>query len=210
MADKIIPPQRGEDLTPSGKPTRRFSYYLEENSSQTNESTELTEADPASINMSSAQLSQVNKKVAELVNESLVSQAGLITKLVKRIEQLESTISNNSNSNLIKRVVQLESTTTSNNGNNKKLTQLENDFVAPFYKTRYDKLTIRTGVVRNLSAVDLVAEEVNTTGNYSVDGVQVLTNQQAAISDPLATVNSLQIAVTNILGALRTHGAIDT
>lgn len=205
MAKKLIPPRRDEAFSNQGLGTVRMLEYLEENASQTNEATEMTESDPSSVNLSIGQLSQVNKKVAELANESLASQVSLITKLSKKIEQLESTILNNSNSNLIKRVTQLENTTTSSNSNNKKLTQLENDFQAPLYKTRYNKL-----IVKNLTVTGLTAGEVNTTGSYSVDGVQVLTNQQSAITNPLTTVNSLQIAVISILDALRAHGAIDT
>lgn len=140
MVDKLIPPQREEQLTPDGKPTRRFSYYLDQNAEQTNNSTELTESDPSSINLSSAQLSQVNKKVAELVNESLISQVGLITKLAKRIEQLENTITVNQN-------------------NNKKVAQLENDFTAPFYKTRYNKLTIKDAILGEVTADNVTISE---------------------------------------------------
>lgn len=156
MAEKIIAPQRGEELTPSGKPTRRFSYYLEENSKQTNESTELTESDPSSINLSSAQLSQVNKKVAELVNESLVSQAGIIAKLVKRIDQLENIITVNQN-------------------NSKKFAQLENDFVAPFYKLKYDKLTIKKATLGDATADNITINELlklPSTNNASSPTIQ--------------------------------------
>ena len=38
MAD-IIPPRRGEELTPDGKPTVRFSEYLESLTSVTNDTT---------------------------------------------------------------------------------------------------------------------------------------------------------------------------
>ena len=35
----IIPPKRGEELTPEGKPTIRFSEYLERLTGQTNDNT---------------------------------------------------------------------------------------------------------------------------------------------------------------------------
>ena len=35
----IIPPKRGEELTPDGKPTVRFSEYLESLTNQTNDNT---------------------------------------------------------------------------------------------------------------------------------------------------------------------------
>ncbi len=35
----IIPPKRGEELTPDGRPTVRFSEYLERMSKQTNDNT---------------------------------------------------------------------------------------------------------------------------------------------------------------------------
>ncbi len=111
MVDKIIPPRRNETLTQGGIGLLRFMEYIERSASQVNESTEANEADPSSINLSSSQISQFNKSIAELVNQSIFSQSSVITKLNKRIEQLESTI-------------------TSNQNNNKKLTQLENDFTA--------------------------------------------------------------------------------
>lgn len=137
MAKKIIPPRRGEELTPDGRPTVRFSEYLESNARQTNESTDATEGDPSSIIPSSAITSQINKKITELFNESLISQSGLIAKLNKRIEQLENTIISNQN-------------------NSKKFAQLENDFVAPFYKLKYDKLTIKKALVDNITVSEKV------------------------------------------------------
>ncbi len=40
MVDKIIPPRRGQELTPQGRPTVRFSEYLERLSQVTNETAE--------------------------------------------------------------------------------------------------------------------------------------------------------------------------
>lgn len=60
-------------------------------------------------------------------------------------------------------------------------------------------------------ASDITAQDLNATGGYSVDDVQVLTNQQPAIADPTggATVDSVNRATTvEILGALRNHGLI--
>ncbi len=160
MVDKLIAPQRGEELTPSGKATNRFSYYLEENSSQTNASTELTEADPSSINMSSAQLSSVKKMISAIVNDMALSQEGAINKLNKRIEQLENTI-------------------TANQNNTKKFAQLENDFIAPFYKTRYDKLTIK-----KVLADQLILPQVDDASSPSIqfgDGTDGFYNQANGI-----------------------------
>ena len=36
----IIPPRRGEELTPEGRPTIRFSEYLERLTAQTNDNTQ--------------------------------------------------------------------------------------------------------------------------------------------------------------------------
>ena len=92
MVDKIIPPRRDEVLTKSGVGSIRTMEYLERTAEQVNTSTEATESDPSSINLSTAQLSTINKKIAEVVNENLTSQNAVVSKLNKRIEQLENTI----------------------------------------------------------------------------------------------------------------------
>ena len=56
--------------------------------------------------------------------------------------------------------------------------------------------------------------DVNIEGSYYVDGVQVVTNQQAAISD-VPTGGSVDVqqnssTINTILSRLRTHGLIDT
>ena len=63
MVDKIIPPRRDEILSNKGVGELRFLKYLEDNASQTNESTSLTEGDPSSINMSAGALSFLKKLV---------------------------------------------------------------------------------------------------------------------------------------------------
>lgn len=239
MVDKIIPPRRDEVLTEGGRGSIRTMEYLERTATQVNNSTELTETDPSSINLSGAQIAQINKKISAIVSESLLPQASLIAKLNKRIDQLESALIAPKN-------------------NDKQFTQLENDFTAPFYKAKYDKLTIKNAFISNLSVIDLIngpsgvwgmdginlnsgkAYEINnisvltetnlglgvvnskltslgvlttvdTSGEYKVNNIKVVGDRGSAISDPLATVNSLQIAVINILDALRPagHGLID-
>lgn len=133
MVDKIISPRRDEVFSNDGKGTTRMMEYLEQNTEQTNNSTESTEADPATVNLSNAQVSQINKKIAEIVSENLISQNALVSKLNKRIEQLESALLSSNNSKT-----------------NKKVTALENDFIAPFYKTKYDKLTIKNATISEL------------------------------------------------------------
>ncbi len=57
-------------------------------------------------------------------------------------------------------------------------------------------------------------DDVNTTAQYSVDGTQVVTNQQAAIADVAtggsATAAANATAINLILARLRTHGLIAT
>lgn len=144
MARKLIPPRRDEAFSNKGKGTVRMLEYLEENAAQTNEATDNLESSQSSISISSALLSQVNKQVAALVNESLISQSGIIAKLNKRIEQLENTILANQN-------------------DSKKFAQLENDFTAPFYKTKYDKLTIKKALVDQL-----ILPQVNSATNPTI------------------------------------------
>jgi hypothetical protein len=129
---KIIPPRRDEILSKEGLGELRFLNYLEENADQTNTSTEATEADPASVNLSNAQVSQINKKIAEIVSESLITNNALVSKLNKRIEQLENVILGSQSG-----------------ATNKKIKAIENDFIAPFYKTKYEKLTIKLAIIDN-------------------------------------------------------------
>lgn len=133
MAVKIIPPKREEQLTPKGVPTRRFIEYLEQNAEQTNDSTDATEADQASVNLSNAQLAAINKRVDAILEENSISDSAIIAKLNKRIGQLENTILSINNNSLSKQV-----------------NELNNDLVAPFYKTKYEKLTIRTATINKV------------------------------------------------------------
>jgi len=57
----------------------------------------------------------------------------------------------------------------------------------------------------------LVALEVNTTGAYSVDGTQVVSNQGAAVSDASggATIDAeARVAINALLARVRVHGLI--
>ena len=114
MVDKLIPPRRDEVLTEKGVGSIRTMEYLERNAEQTNESTEATEADPSSVDLSSAQSAAISKQVSAILNEIQTSESAIIAKLQKRIEELENT------------------------------------FVAPFYKTKYDKLKIKIADVDEL------------------------------------------------------------
>jgi phage gp45-like len=49
---------------------------------------------------------------------------------------------------------------------------------------------------------------INTSGVYKVNGVQVLKEQQPAIANPLAGLNQLHAVVDLILIAMRAHGFI--
>ncbi len=131
---KIIPPRRDEILSKQGVGELRFLNYLEENADQTNNSTEATEADPATINLSNAQVSQINKKIAEIVSENLISQNAIVSKLNKRIEQLENNILSNNISKL-----------------QKEIDELKNNLIAPFYKTKYERLTIKSLFTDNVT-----------------------------------------------------------
>ncbi len=101
MANRLVPPRRDQPITKDGILDLRTAIYLEENTAQTNESTELTEADPASIR----QITNVKgllKRIEELENTTLADSSGLALKLIKalieRIEELENSITlDNSN-----------------------------------------------------------------------------------------------------------------
>ena len=284
---ELIPPRRDEILSEKGIGERRFLKYLEENAEQTNSSTELTEADPSSVNLSNAQISQINKKIAEIVSENLTSQNAIVSKLNKRIEQLETVIIINQNSKT-----------------DKKVSNLENDFIAPFYKTAYEKLKIKLAEIANAtiseklklpltndatdptvqftgndgyyqessgvlvtsiagvkryayssttfttpngswgaSGIDLLTSDeykingvtkltetglgstvvssnlssvgtlttVNTSGDYNVDGVRVVSNRGAGVTDASggATIDAeARTAINDLLARVRVHGLI--
>ena len=99
MARKLIAPRRDEVFSNSGVGTTRMMEYLEDNTEQTNETTDDIGSDQSNLTLSSSQISRVNK----------------------RIDQLEALLINGQNGNLNKRVSQLEHTLT-----------------APFYKTQYN------------------------------------------------------------------------
>ncbi len=180
---KLIPPRRDEAFSNRGLGTVRMLEYLEENAKQTNDSTDVIESDQSNVSLSSAQLSQANKKVAELFNEGLISQAGLISNLVKRIEQLENTITESSNSNITKRITQLENTIINDSSNNKKFAQLENDFIAPFYKTRYDKLTIKKATISEATLGEVTADNITISEKLNVPLTNDATNPTINFGD---------------------------
>ncbi|MCJ8293449.1 MAG: hypothetical protein HRT95_10580 [Moritella sp.] len=113
MANRLVPPRRDQPITKDGILDLRTAIYLEENTAQTNESTELTEADPASIR----QITNVKgllKRIEELENTTLADSSGLALKLIKalveRIEELENSITPAANPELLKRIENLENT----------------------------------------------------------------------------------------------------
>lgn len=60
---------------------------------------------------------------------------------------------------------------------------------------------------------DVFAEGMVDAEGYSVDGVQVLTSQQPAVSGPsggLFVDTQARAAINTILNRLRAHGIIDT
>jgi len=88
------------------------------------------------------------------------------------------------------------------------------------FSGEYQKALATTG--DQIVEGESVQGDQNVTGVYKVDGVQVVTNQQSAISDAStshgvtdwATTNTaldaLGTKINSILAALRTHGLIDT
>lgn len=79
-------------------------------------------------------------------------------------------------------------------------------------------ITATTAVNITAPAVNIIGDETvdgfcDVTGVYKVDGVQVVKEQQAAITNPTggATIDSqARTAITSILTALRAHGLIQT
>ncbi len=230
MARKLIPPRRDEAFSHLGLGTVRMLEYLEENARQTNDSTDMLDADLSSINISGAQIAQINKKINSIVNQSIVDQSGNFTKLNKRIEQLELALVASNNAS-VKKVIK----------------NIEADFLAPIQKNKFNKLTVKeltvadgavwdntginilTGDTYMINGINVLSSTAlglgvitskleslgdlvncNTIGVYSVNGTQVVSDQGSSVSDPLATVNSLQIAVNAILSRLRDHGLIAT
>jgi len=238
MAD-IIPPRRSETLTQGGVGLLRFLEYLEQVASQVNESTAANEADPSSVNLSVGAISSINKAVKELQNDLSPNNNAEVQRLKKRIEQLESV------TNISAQISAL----------NKRLDELSNDTKAPFYKTKYDKLTIKSAVITTASVsgtftaasgtwdsagIDLLAfstykingsvvlssttlgagvtassltsvgtlTNVNTSGAYSVDGTQVVSNQGAAVTDADGTLGSATSQLNALLARARAHGLI--
>jgi hypothetical protein len=232
MTEKIIPPRRDEILSQKGIGELRFLRYLEDNADQTNNATELTEADPSSINLSNAQISQINKKIGDIVSENLITQNALVSKLNKRIVQLENTILSNNQSpqiskkvselvneglisqnaiisKLNKKIEQLETTLLSKQDTalNKKISQLEVESMAPYFKTRYDKLQIRTAIIENL----IITAGIDVATTYSVNGTQVVQLQGANVSDATGgtTIDAeARLAINALLSRVRAHGLI--
>lgn len=165
MTDKIIPPRRGEEITPGGTGNTRFMEYLEENARQTNNATDATEGDVSSINMSSAGLAFLKKQITDVINEGLTSDKATIeklnkkianlesnllstsnSKLLKRIEELENAILNQSNGRLLKRIQELENNILSVNNSKllKRIENLESDLIAPISQksNMFDEITV--------------------------------------------------------------------
>lgn len=87
MAD-IIAPRRGEELTPEGKPTVRFSEYLERVATASNESADVEVL--TSLGVGPAQIAAIFKILKG--NEALesldvsVAQIAMVLKAIKSIE----------------------------------------------------------------------------------------------------------------------------
>jgi hypothetical protein len=81
VADPIIPPRRGEFLTPDGVATNRFNEYLERITRQTNTITDDTE-NADTINQNSSAISSLNKKINDLqLSDISQSLAGFVKKM---------------------------------------------------------------------------------------------------------------------------------
>lgn len=228
MADKIIPPRRGEEITPGGTGNTRLMEYLEENARQTNENTSLTEGDPSSVNMSVGALAFLKKQIASVINEGLTSDKATIeklnkkiaclesdllittnSKLLKKIEQLENTMLNQSSSKLLKKIEQLENSVLNSQSSklNKRITALENDFMAPVNSQGnvFNEITVASGEW-NSSGID-----VTIASSYFVGGTQVLTQQGANVNDAAggATIDTeARLAINTLLARVRVHGII--
>lgn len=163
MVDKIIPPRRNETLTQGGVGLLRFLEYLEQAAAQINTSTEANEADPSSINLSVGAISSLNKAVKELQNDLSQNNNAEVQRLKKRIEQLESV------TNISAQISAL----------NKRLDELSNDTKAPFYKTKYDKLTIKSAVITTASVSGTFTA---TSGTWDGAGIDLLTFSTYKIS----------------------------
>lgn len=76
---------------------------------------------------------------------------------------------------------------------------------------RWDIEFSNNDIFSSLEASDISAQDINATGAFYVDDMQVLTNQQAAIADPTggATVDTqCRAALVSLLDANRAHGLI--
>lgn len=76
---------------------------------------------------------------------------------------------------------------------------------------RFDIIYSNNEVFSAFEASDITAQDINATGAFYVDDMQVLTNQQEAIDDPTGgtTVDTeCRAATSSILTALRNHGLI--
>lgn len=172
MANIIVPRRREDFFKENGDPTNRLMNWIELVTGQTNETTQLTEAEQSVVSISTSQIAQ----------------------LTKRIEQLEQTIISNNIKHKTKDVDVL-------------------CFSQP-YKEYYKKLNIDRAIINVLTVNStLTSANINTTGNYSVDGVQVVSNQGAAVSNATggATIDAeARTALNALLARVRTHGLIVT
>jgi hypothetical protein len=88
---EIIPPRRGEELTPHGSPTRRFSEYLERLASSVNSGSSEFEIF-ASLNISAASIAALSKQIQDLDLAPDLSATSQIASLKKQIADLEQLI----------------------------------------------------------------------------------------------------------------------
>jgi hypothetical protein len=88
VADKIIPPRRGEFLTPDGVATNRFNEYLERITSLTNIVSDNTES-IAGFNVAASAGSALSKRISDLESLAGVNAASsAVSALSKRIDDL--------------------------------------------------------------------------------------------------------------------------
>ena len=87
MAD-IIPPRRGEQLTPEGKPTTRFAEYLERLTNDANDSTDNIDLFD-SIDNSVSSIAGINKQIQDIgVLDTAPISISVLTRRIKDLEIL--------------------------------------------------------------------------------------------------------------------------
>lgn len=184
MATKLIELRRGEPISKDGVLDNRTSIYLEENTKQTNESTELTEYDPSTINLSSSEQSSLKKQINEINNQLPLNESVLIPKILKLINDIENNIVSTSNGKILNKIEELEllvqpsSTGTSDLEAYKRAVRL---FMGPIISSS-DKYVARTtsnfidgnsNIDEDLLDLDTILNNVRLTFGAAVDSLIV-------------------------------------